>query len=162
GRGAAGRRRRGREGGDAHAPTAVRHPSARGGVRASERRLRARRADPAAPYLPGQGEHVPISLETIARDEVRERRLTKRVLPQCAWMRQRGDGPVVLGMKRVPSPKPPDKRGVSKGFPRSGMARKPLWGRVCCWCALASHPGGRRFESGWLHSAQQAGCPVWF
>src|SRR6187200_3376151 len=33
--------------------------------------------------------------QTLAEDEVRERRLTKHALAQRAWMRQRDDGPVV-------------------------------------------------------------------
>ena len=35
-----------------------------------------------------------------------------------------------LGMERLPSPTTPDKRGLSEGFSRSGMPRKPLLERV--------------------------------
>jgi hypothetical protein len=50
---------------------------------------------------------------------------------------------VVLGMKRVPSPKSPDKRGSSDGVPGSATARMRLVERGCGWRALESHPGGR-------------------
>jgi hypothetical protein len=56
--------------------------------------------------------------------------------------------PVVLGMKRIPSPKPPGKRGVSEGFRAARPPGNPLVMRVRERRASESHPGGRRFEPG--------------
>ena len=58
------------------------------------------------------------------------------------------DGPAVLGIEGVPSPKPPGKHGVSEGFRAAGLAGAPLAERFRRRGALESHPGGRRFESG--------------
>lgn len=46
------------------------------------------------------------------------------LVPAVATGRAGGEVPVVLGMKRIPSPRPPDKRGYSRAF-RALNRKKP-------------------------------------